>query len=236
MAPVGVTGARQRALLALLLIHRNELLASERIIDALWGARPPPSAAKAVQNAVSQVRRALATGDDGPLRTEHGGYLLRVAPGELDADRFEALLAAGRRSLTRGDAATAADQLREALALWRGPALADLAYEAFAQPEIARLEELRLEALEERIAADLALGRHEELIARARDDDRAQRRCESACAVSSCSPSTAAGARPTPWRCIATRADCSWKSSASSPGASCVSSMPGSSPRMRVSS
>ena len=95
---VGVTGARQRALLALLLIHRNELLASERIIDALWGARPPPSAAKAVQNAVSQVRRALATGDDGPLRTEHGGYLLRVTPGELDADRFDALLAAGRRS------------------------------------------------------------------------------------------------------------------------------------------
>src|SRR6185369_12219089 len=117
-APVGVTGARQRALVALLLIHRNELLSSERIVDALWGARPPPTAGKAVQNAVSQIRRVLGTSDDGPLRTEHGGYLLHVTPGELDADRFDALLAAGRRSLTAGDAKAAADQLREALALW----------------------------------------------------------------------------------------------------------------------
>ena len=162
-APIEVTGARQRALLALLLIHRNEVVSSERIVDALWGATPPASAAKAVQNAVSQVRRALAGGGDGALRTERGGYVLRVAPGELDADRFEALLESGRRSLTAGDAAPAAEELRHALALWRGPALADVAYDAFAQPEIARLEELRLEALEERVDADLALGRHDEL-------------------------------------------------------------------------
>src|SRR5688500_18780932 len=96
-APVGVTGARQRSLLALLLIHRNEVISSDRIVDALWGETPPPSAVKAVQNAVSQVRRALPGDGDGPLRTERGGYLLRVAPGELDADRFQALLDSGRR-------------------------------------------------------------------------------------------------------------------------------------------
>jgi DNA-binding SARP family transcriptional activator len=162
---VGVTGARQRALLALLLIHRNEVVSSERIIDALWGATPPPSAVKALHNAVSQVRRSLASDGDGPLRTERAGYVLLVAPGELDADRFEGLVDTARRSLAAGDAAPAAQQLREALALWRGPALADLAYEAFAQPEIARLEELRLVALEERVDADLALGRHDELTA-----------------------------------------------------------------------
>ena len=91
--------------------------------------------------------------------------MLRVASGELDADRFEALLDTSRRALAAGDAAAAAQQLREALALWRGPALADVAYEPFAQPEIARLEELRLVALEERVDADLALGLHDELTA-----------------------------------------------------------------------
>jgi DNA-binding SARP family transcriptional activator len=163
-APLLLAGGRQRALLALLLIHRNEVVATERLIDALWGERPPPSAPKALQNAVLQVRRALAEHATA-LRTEHGGYVLRVAPGELDVDRFESLAAAGRAALETGDAATAGERLRKALALWRGPALADLGYEAFAQPEIARLEEERLAALEDRIEADLALGRHGALVA-----------------------------------------------------------------------
>src|SRR5215211_1261194 len=163
-APLPLTGGRQRALLALLLIHRNEVVSSERLIDALWGEAPPPSAAKALQNAVLQVRRALGP-EAGVLHTERRGYVLRVAPGELDAECFEQLARGGRDALDAGDAATAAERLGQALALWRGPALGDLAYESFAQPEIARLDEERLTALEDRIDADLALGRHSALVA-----------------------------------------------------------------------
>jgi DNA-binding SARP family transcriptional activator/ABC-type branched-subunit amino acid transport system substrate-binding protein len=161
--PIPLTGARQRGLLALLLLHRNEVLGSERLIDDLWGESPPPTAAKALQNAVLQVRRALGE-HAGALRTEGGGYILRVEPGELDADRFEQLHAEGRAAIDAGDHAAAAKRLRDALALWRGPAFADLAYERFAQPEIARLEDERVAALEDRIEADLALGRHAALV------------------------------------------------------------------------
>src|SRR5215218_1510710 len=125
-APLPLTGGRQRALLALLLIHRNEVVSSERLIDALWGEAPPPSAAKALQNAVLQVRRALGP-EAGVLHTERRGYVLRVAPGELDAECFEQLARGGRDALDAGDAATAAERLGQALALWRGPAHADLA-------------------------------------------------------------------------------------------------------------
>ena len=100
----------------------------------------------------------------GALRTERGGYVLRVEPGELDADRFEQLHAEGRAAIDAGDHTAAATRLREALALWRGPPLADLSYEGFAQPEIARLEDERVGALEDRIEADLALGRHAALV------------------------------------------------------------------------
>src|SRR5215207_6105425 len=162
-APLPLTGGRQRALLSLLLIHRNEVVSAERLIDALWGETPPPSAPKALQNAVLQVRRALRQGA-AALRTEAGGYLLRVEPGELDADRFEALAAEGRAALDAGDPAFAAERLREGLALWRGPPLSELTYEALAQPEIARLEEERLAALEDRIEADLALGGGADLV------------------------------------------------------------------------
>ena len=161
--PIPLTGARQRGLLALLLLHRNEVLGSDRLIDELWGAAPPPTAAKALQNAVLQVRRALGE-HAGALRTEGGGYALRVEPGELDAERFEQLHAEGRAAIDAGDHAAAAKRLREALGLWRGPPLADLSYEGFAQPEIARLEDERLAALEDRIEADLALGRHAALV------------------------------------------------------------------------
>jgi DNA-binding SARP family transcriptional activator/ABC-type branched-subunit amino acid transport system substrate-binding protein len=153
-------GGKQRALLAVLLIHAGEVVSTERLIDALWGERPPPSALNSIHVYVSQLRRALG---DGRLVTRGRGYALELQPGELDRDRFERLLADGRAQLRAGDSEGAAATFREALDLWRGPALADFAYESFAQPAIARLEELRLAALEERIEADLRLGRQAEL-------------------------------------------------------------------------
>jgi YVTN family beta-propeller protein len=158
-------GGRQRSLLALLLLHANAVVLSDRLIEELWGDAPPPTAVKTVQVYVSQLRKALRADDaEGPLLTRSHGYVLRVAPGELDLERFERALVDGRRALDRGDPERAAELLRDGLALWRGPALADFAYEPFAQTEIARLEELRLEAVEERVQADLELGRHAELV------------------------------------------------------------------------
>jgi DNA-binding SARP family transcriptional activator/ABC-type branched-subunit amino acid transport system substrate-binding protein len=156
---------RQRSVLVLLLLHRNEAVSSDRLIDALWGERPPPTAAKVLQNHVGQLRRALGDRDAARLQTRGHAYLLRVGPGELDLDRFEQLVRAGGSALGRDEPAEATARLGEALALWRGPPLADVAYESFAQPAIARLEERRLAALEQRIDADLALGRHAEVIA-----------------------------------------------------------------------
>ena len=155
--PLSLGGAKQRALLALLLLHPNEVVSTDRLIDELWGGAPPPTAAKSVQVQVSKLRKQI-----GPdrLATRPPGYVLQVAPSELDLARFHALLGEARNAAP----AEAAPKLREALALWRGPALADLSYEPFAQAEIARLEELRLAALEQRIDADLAGGSHSELV------------------------------------------------------------------------
>jgi DNA-binding SARP family transcriptional activator len=157
---------KQRALLALLLLHRDQVLSTDRIVDELWGERPPPTAAKIVQNHVLQLRRALADGGSAgaALVTRGRGYMLHVEPGKLDLDTFLQLVEAGERALASGEAAEAAETLSEALALWRGPPLADFAYEQFAQTAIGRLEELRLAALERRIEADLALGRHREVV------------------------------------------------------------------------
>jgi len=157
---------KQRALLALLLLHRDEAISTDRIIDELWGEQPPATAAKIVQNYVLQLRRALEDGGsaDADLITQGRGYLLRVERGRLDLDRFEALVEAGERALGSADAAQAAETLREALALWRGPPLADFAYEPFAQAAIERLEDQRLAALERRMEADLALGRHADVV------------------------------------------------------------------------
>jgi DNA-binding SARP family transcriptional activator/ABC-type branched-subunit amino acid transport system substrate-binding protein/streptogramin lyase len=160
--PISFGGGKQRALLALLLLNANETVSTERLIDELWGERPPATAAKIVQNYVSRLRSAIAA--DGVLVTHGSGYELRVKAGETDVDRFEERLAAGRHALARGEAQEASRTLREALALWRGPALSDFTLEDFAQSEIARLEERRLVALEERIEADLALGRHRDLV------------------------------------------------------------------------
>jgi WD40 repeat protein/DNA-binding SARP family transcriptional activator len=158
---LAVGPGRQRALLALLLLRANEFVASDRLVDELWGGSAPRTAHKMLLNQVSAVRRAL--GRDGRLETRGSAYRLRVAEGERDIDRFEALVTRGR-SLIERDPGGAAAALRDALALWRGPALSDLAYESFAQSEIARLEEGRLAAFEERVDAELALGRHADLV------------------------------------------------------------------------
>ena len=150
--------AKQRALLALLLLHANQVMTSDRLIDALWGAEPPDTADKALQGHVSALRKLL--GQDR-IRTEHGGYRLELRPGELDLDRFEGAVRAGRSLADPGERAA---RLAGALASWRGDPLADLRYEPFALAEIERLDELRLGAIEERIDADLATGRHPEVL------------------------------------------------------------------------
>ena len=150
-------GVKQRSLLAVLMLHANEVVSADRLIDELWGQTPPPTASKSIQVYVSRLRKELG---EGRLVTQPPGYVLRVEASELDLARFEQLLDEARRE----DPERAAQKLRRALSLWRGTALADLAYESFAQAEIARLEELRWVALEQRIEADLARGRHGELV------------------------------------------------------------------------
>ncbi|MEN3312824.1 MAG: hypothetical protein V7645_2153 [Actinomycetota bacterium] len=157
--PLG--GARQRAVLALLLLHGNETLTRDVIVDELWGDEAPPTAAKVLQNCVSALRKELPP---DTIRTVAGAYGLALEPGELDRDRFERLLAEGRAALEAGDHTEASDQLRRALALWRGAPLSDLSYEPFAQDEIKRLEELHIAALEDKIESELALGRHDGLV------------------------------------------------------------------------
>jgi DNA-binding SARP family transcriptional activator len=162
---VTLGGGRERALLALLLLSANTVVSSDRLAEDLWAGRPPEGAHQALQVYVSRLRKALrAGGGDGILVTRPPGYLARVGTDELDAARFEALLAEGRAEAAAGDHGRAATTLREALGLWRGPALADLADAPFARTEAARLEESRLAATEERIEADLACDRHGELI------------------------------------------------------------------------
>ena len=159
--PLEVGAGKQRALLVLLLLHAGEVVSTDRLIDSLWGEQPPPSALNSVHVYVSQLRKVLG---DGRLETRGRGYLLAVEPEQLDLGRFERLLREGRNRLASGEADRAAKVLRDALELWRGSPLSDVASEPFAQAEIARLDELRLAALEERIEADLALGRHAELV------------------------------------------------------------------------
>jgi DNA-binding SARP family transcriptional activator len=154
-------GARQRALLAILLLRRNEVVPAERVLESLYGASQPATAAKSLQAHVSRLRKALA---DGRLVTRGGGYVLETRAEEVDADRFARLVDQGRAALAADDPATAATLLEDALALWRGPPLGDLSYEDFAQSEIARLDELRLSGLEELAEARLALGGHAELV------------------------------------------------------------------------
>ena len=160
--PRSLGSSRARALLALLLLHRNEVLALDRIVDELWPGGPPKTAEQVVRVYVSQLRKAL---EPGRLVTRGSGYLLTTAPEEVDLDRFDSLRAEGRRLLAVGETARAVETLDRALSLWRGPPLQDFAYESFAQPEVARLDELRLTTLEDRFDAQLVVGQDAELVA-----------------------------------------------------------------------
>lgn len=156
---VGLGPAQRRGLLAMLLLEAGRPVPVERLVEGLWGAAAPGSARKMVQAHVSALRKRLGA---EAVRTAGGGYAATARPEQVDAFRFEAGAARGRRLLAAGEAERAAEALREALALWRGPALAGLE-EPFAELERARLEELRLAATEDRVEADLALGRHASL-------------------------------------------------------------------------
>jgi DNA-binding SARP family transcriptional activator len=150
-------GQKQRAVLALLLLDANRVVSTDRLIDALWGESPPRTAATSLQNFVSQLRKTL-----GPetVETRPPGYVLRASPEQIDLERFQRLVEDARSH----DAHARAKGLREALSLWRGPALADFRFDAWAETEIARLEEVRLAVVEERIAAELDAGRHAALV------------------------------------------------------------------------
>jgi DNA-binding SARP family transcriptional activator len=159
--PVVLGGPKQRALLAILVLCRGEAVSSDRLIDQLWGQRPPATAVKTLQGYVSHLRKALGA---DVLLTRGGGYLLAASPDQIDAACFEAMVADASHELVVGDPSDARELLVSALGLWRGGALADLAYEPFAQSEIARLEEARLAALEDRIEVDLMLGHGREVV------------------------------------------------------------------------
>ena len=162
-------GQKQRLLLGILLLNANEVVSSDRLTEALWGERPPQGSGKALQVHMSRLRDMLEPGrarggSGGILVTRPPGYALRVEPGQLDLHRFEQAVGESKLAAEAGRPEEAAQALHEALSLWRGPALADLTFEGALQPDIARLEELRLAALEDRFDADLELGRHAGLI------------------------------------------------------------------------
>jgi YVTN family beta-propeller protein len=176
--PLALGGEKQQALLAILLLHRNEVVSADRLIDELWGESPPPGARQTLRAYVSKLRRAMATNGADPsaggeseptpgdrvVLTSGRGYLVEVAPGELDLDRFADAAGRGRDALATGRPEDAARLFREALSLWRGPPLAEFTYERFAQSAIAQMEELHLGAVEERVEADLALGQARQLV------------------------------------------------------------------------
>jgi DNA-binding SARP family transcriptional activator len=151
---------KQRAVLALLLLSAGQVVSVDRLIDQLWGAEPPQNAKTILQGYVSGLRKALGADE---IRTQGPGYSIELEGSELDLHRFERMVTEARDASAAGDHRSAAGTLREALGLWRGPALADFAYEPFAQSPTARLEELRLTALEDRIDADLASGHRGDL-------------------------------------------------------------------------
>jgi predicted ATPase/DNA-binding SARP family transcriptional activator len=167
-ALLSITAAKQKAVLATLLLRPGEPVSTDALIEALWPDKPPPNALTSLQGYVLSLRRLIepekSDGNYRILVTMPPGYALLIAHDQVDLGRFELLHDKGIDQLASGSASAAAEMLREALALWRGPALADFRYESFAQTAIGRLEEARLACIEERIEADLALGRHSELV------------------------------------------------------------------------
>jgi DNA-binding SARP family transcriptional activator len=159
--PVRIQGAKERALLAFLLLHAGEPVSVDRLIDELWAESPPATARKSVQVRVAGLRRALP-GD--VVLTRGDAYVARLEANQLDLHRYERLLSDGSRALAAGDPSAAVTTLDAALELWRGPALAEFAYASFAQTAIRRLDDLRVQGLELRIVAQLDLGLHGRVI------------------------------------------------------------------------
>ena len=162
--PVPLGRLKERLVLAVLLLRANEFVSRERLIDELWGESPPPTARKAVNVYVSQLRKVLTRNGRDPIATADGGYRLGVGADELDVGHMRQLLATAQERVAAGELEAAAELLREALALWRGPTLAGLLLESHGRDEVAQLDELRVTALTDRIDCDLALGRHEDVL------------------------------------------------------------------------
>ncbi|MFE6609707.1 BTAD domain-containing putative transcriptional regulator [Amycolatopsis sp. NPDC057786] len=163
--PIG--GPRVRTLFALLALEAGRVVPAERLIDGLYGEQPPEGVANALQSQVSRLRGALK--ELAPVEFSPAGYRLAVDPDDVDVHRFERLAAEGRRALAAGDAAKAAELLRDALALWRGPAFADITDAPFRDPQVTRLNELKTSAIEDRVEAELKLGRHEDVLGELRE-------------------------------------------------------------------
>ncbi|MFD6613525.1 BTAD domain-containing putative transcriptional regulator, partial [Micromonospora chalcea] len=169
MHPHTPTAAKPRVVLATLLVKNNSVVSAHSLIDELWGTTPPRTASTTLQVYVSHLRKALAGADDEPggagaLVTQPPGYVMRVAPDELDLTVFESLRLRGRAAFDERDYARASRLLGESLKLWRGPALSGIPHGPSLQSTAIRLDELRSETLEQRISTDLKLGRHHELV------------------------------------------------------------------------
>src|SRR5262245_12342502 len=162
--PVPLGRLKERLVLAVMLLHANEFVSRERLIDELWGEAPPPTARKALNVYVSKLRKALTRDGLDPIATEDGGYRFGIDHDELDLAHMQHLHVSARERVAAGDLEAAAELLGEALALWRGPTLAGLLLESRGRDEVAALDELRLTALMDRIDCDLALGRHEQAL------------------------------------------------------------------------
>ena len=162
--PVALGTLKERLVLGVLLLHANEFVSRERLIEDLWGEAPPPTARKAVNVYISQLRKALGRTGADPIATASGGYRLQVGQDALDSVRLETLLVHAREAVAGGEQEEARKRYIEALALWRGPTLAGLPFESRGRDEVARLDELRIAALMDRIDCDLALGRQEEVL------------------------------------------------------------------------
>ena len=162
--PVALGTLKERLVLGVLLLHANEFVSRERLIDDLWGEAPPPTAHKAVNVYLSKLRKTLGREGNDPIATAAGGYRLRVESELVDAGRMQRLVGEARESVSRGELQSAADRFQSALSLWRGPTLAGLQLESRGRDEVAQLDELRLAALMDRIDCDLALGRHEHVL------------------------------------------------------------------------
>jgi len=162
--PVALGTLKERLVLGVLLLHANEFVSRERLIDDLWGEAPPPTSRKAVNVYVSKLRKALGVAGVDPITTASGGYRLHVEPEALDASRMEVLVGEAQELVAEGELESAAERFHEALSLWRGPTLAGLELESRGRDEVAQLDELRLSALMDRIDCDLALGRHEQAL------------------------------------------------------------------------